>query len=483
MTYEVESYPYLDSASLFSRVASQPWAMYLDSGVTDSNADKSVHAAYDILAIKPRVTLVTDGQLTAVSNGSMVEQSSMDPLELIRSHLGEPLVPLDASSRHKNPAPYLPGAIGYLAYDLARRFENQDEVALNDELLPEMAIGIYDVVVVVDHRRKLTQLVLRVSERDSQADIDGNSLQTEWRTLIAAEVNNPGQNKGTEKEQEGRLMSEPIQENMNQQHYSQCFDSVRDYTVEGDCYQVNLAKRFSARVTGNAWLTYCQLRSASPAPYGAYFNFPFAQVLSNSPESFIQCRGRKVTTSPIKGTKPRDHSNPDNDQAIAQELLASSKDRAENLMIVDLMRNDLSHSCELGSVKVPKLFALHSFANVHHLISTITGVLKENLHVLDLLRSCFPGGSITGAPKIRAMQIIEELEPHRRGLYCGSIVYIGMDGSLETNIAIRTMVIKDGIARYSAGGGLVIDSDVDAEYQEIIDKARMMTEALSAKRI
>lgn len=479
MSYLVETHRYLDSARLFSKVASQPWAMYLDSGVSSSNLKISAHAEYDILAIKPRVTLVTEGPLTTISHGAIVEQSSVDPLELIRRHLGELTEALEAPAAANDPDQYLPGAIGYVSYDLARRFEKQDEFALNDELLPEMAIGIYDVIVVIDHKRKLTQLMMRVSEKGSQAYIDSDSLQTQWRTLIEAELINQEQNDSAEIELKEQLKSEPIRENMNQQHYLQSFNAVRDYTVEGDCYQVNLAKRFTANVTGNPWLTYYQLRTASPAPYGAYFNFPFAQVLSNSPESFIQCRGRTVTTSPIKGTKPRDHSDPDNDQAIAQQLLESPKDRAENLMIVDLMRNDLSRSCELGSVKVPKLFALHSFANVHHLISTITGVLKENLHVLDLFRSCFPGGSITGAPKIRAMQIIEELEPHRRGLYCGSIVYVGMDGSLETNIAIRTMVIKDGIARYSAGGGLVIDSDVEEEYQEIIDKARMMTEALS----
>ncbi|MFT4629763.1 MAG: para-aminobenzoate synthetase component 1 [Arenicella sp.] len=479
MTYVVEAHPYLDSASLFSKVASQPWAMYLDSGVTHLSLNVSEDAEYDILAIKPRVTLVTQDQLTTVSHGDVVEHTCADPLELIRNYLDEPAAITDESVASEYLSSYLPGAIGYFAYDLARRFEKQDEIALNDELLPEMAVGVYDVVVVVDHKRKLTQLVFRVSENGSQAQLDSQALQAQWRTLIEAQLTNQEQDQAIEIVFDEKLKSEPIQDNMNQQQYSQCFNSVRNYTVEGDCYQVNLAKRFSAKVAGNAWLTYYQLRSASPAPYGAYFNFPFAQVLSNSPESFIQCRDRKVKTSPIKGTKPRDHCDPGNDQAIAQLLLASSKDRAENLMIVDLMRNDLSRCCELGSVKVPTLFALHSFANVHHLISTITGVLKKNLHVLDLFRSCFPGGSITGAPKIRAMQIIEELEPHRRGLYCGSIAYIGMDGSLETNIAIRTMVIKDGIARYSAGGGLVIDSDVEEEYQEIIDKARMMNQALS----
>lgn len=169
------------------------------------------------------------------------------------------------------------------------------------------------------------------------------------------------------------------------------------------------------------------------------------------------------------------------DKAVANSLENSAKDRAENVMIVDLMRNDLSKSCELGSVKVPELFGLHSFANVHHLVSTVVGKLRRDLHALDLFKKCFPGGSITGAPKIRAMEIIEELEPDRRGLYCGSIGYVGYDGSLESNIAIRTIVVKDGVARYGAGGGLVIDSELGAEYQEILDKASMMNLALTGQ--
>ncbi|MCL4147585.1 UNVERIFIED_CONTAM: hypothetical protein GTU68_057954 [Idotea baltica] len=320
-----------------------------------------------------------------------------------------------------------------------------------------MAMGIYNCVVVIDHRAKKTLLI---SLHNARVELQVNKSKTEPVERLK------------------KLTSGQMLENMSRQNYQRCFGNVKQYIVEGDCYQVNLAKQFSTTVEGDSWQTYDYLREMSPAPYGAYLNLPFAQVLSNSPESFIQCRNRQVVTSPIKGTRPRIHEDIIRDQEIADELFNSAKDRAENLMIVDLMRNDLSTSCELNSVKVPKLFSLHSFANVHHLISTITGTLKQGLHALDLLRRCFPGGSITGAPKIRAMQIIEELEPHRRGLYCGAIAYVGMDGNMETNIAIRTIVVKDGIARYSAGGGLVVDSDCDEEYQEIVDKAKMMTEAL-----
>lgn len=461
MKLEVIDYTYIDSARLFSRVADQPWSIFLDSGVINRSVHRSWKTSFDVLAIRPETTFVTTGQHTTIRTGSQETHSQEDPLNLVRARLAE--VELDEESA----APYLPGALGYFAYDLARRFERLPELAENDEQLPEMAIGIYATVVVIDHKNKLTQLISLPGD---------HSLRTEWERLIETTLSAAHDNDS--EDYAGRLRSDPIESNMDEQQYQQKFQAVRDYTVAGDCYQVNLAKRFDTRVAGDAWQTYQALRTASPAPYGAFMNLPYAQVLSNSPESFIQCRDRQVITSPIKGTMPRDHTDADNDRAIAAKLRRSSKDKAENLMIVDLMRNDLSRSCEHGSVKVPKLFALHSFANVHHLISTITGTLRKDLHVLELLRSCFPGGSITGAPKIRAMQIIEELEPHRRGLYCGSIAYIGVDGNLETNIAIRTIVIKDGVARFAAGGGLVIDSKVEQEYQEIIDKARMMTESL-----
>ncbi|MFT5573600.1 MAG: para-aminobenzoate synthetase component 1 [Cryomorphaceae bacterium] len=461
--------PYLNSADLFDKVADQPWAVFLDSGVVDTNHNVSKHSDFDVLGIKPSTTLVFDGNVTLYQNGAVEEELHGDPIAILQA-----AIPTMESIDDPLFA-YLPGAFGYFSYDLAREYEDLPDSTEDDENLPSMAMGIYRVIVLVDHRQHKTWILSLGDALDTQATV------SEWEGLIEWSVGFDTDNEPEEIADEygnGRLLSGMLAENMDRALYRKAFAAVRQYTVEGHCYQVNLAKQFSCMVAGDAWLTYRFLRNRSSAPYGAFINFPFAQVLSNSPESFIQCRGGDVVTSPIKGTRPRDHANPDMDRAIANSLFSSEKDRAENLMIVDLMRNDLSKCCELGSVKVPKLFAVHSFANVHHLISTITGRLKQGLHSLDLLRSCFPGGSITGAPKIRAMEIIEELEPNRRGLYCGAIGYVGADGSLETNIAIRTIVVKDGIARYSAGGGLVIDSKVEEEYQEILDKASMMTAAL-----
>ena len=465
--------PYINSVDTFARVADQPWAIFLDSGARANHSRSSKHADFDVLAIKPSCTLVFDGDSINYRKGGNEETLYGDPLAILQAAIPK----VSEEIVDEIDCAYLPGALGYFSYDLARQYEDLPCLARNDENLPEMAIGIYSVVVVVDHTLRKTQII----SLGSSADV--LSIVEEWRDLIEVDTNfqELGFDEFVHFAPDARgagLICGLLEDNMNAVDYHKAFQTVRDYTLEGDCYQVNLSKRFSTQVTGDAWETYQFLRFVSPAPYGAYMNLPFAQILSNSPESFIQCRNRHVVTSPIKGTRARDHEDADNDKFIAKVLAKSPKDRAENLMIVDLMRNDLSKSCELKSVKVPKLFAVHSFANVHHLISTITGTLKKGLHALDLLRDCFPGGSITGAPKIRAMEIIEELESHRRGLYCGAIGYVGVDGSLETNIAIRTIVIKDGIARFSAGGGLVIDSDVNAEHQELLDKASMMTKSL-----
>jgi len=239
-----------------------------------------------------------------------------------------------------------------------------------------------------------------------------------------------------------------------------------------------LAQRFNVVVEGSAWAAYKELRKINPSPFSAYMNYSEFKILSNSPERFLSVKDNIIETKPIKGTRPR-AKNYDRDQTLLNELMTSKKDQAENVMIVDLLRNDLSKNCELGSVKVPKLFEVESFPNVHHLVSTITGKLHDQRSAIDLLRGCFPGGSITGAPKLRSMEIIEELEPHRRGIYCGSIGYIGFNGNMDTNIAIRTLVHKEQDMYFYVGGGIVHDSIEGAEYQETFDKATAIMKLLN----
>jgi para-aminobenzoate synthetase component 1 len=265
--------------------------------------------------------------------------------------------------------------------------------------------------------------------------------------------------------------------NMTHAEYREAIARIKRYILDGDCYQVNFAQRFSVAAEGDPWQAYKGLRQLNAAPFAAYLNNPYCQVLSSSPERFLLVRDGRVETKPIKGTAPRGE-DPVEDMMLAEMLKNSPKDQAENVMIVDLLRNDLGKVCVPGSVEVPELFKLESYARVHHLVSKVRGRLERAEDALSLLRACFPGGSITGAPKLRAMEIIEELEPHRRGIYCGSIGYIGFNGDMDSNIAIRTMVHAEGVTRLWAGGGIVADSDPEAEYRETYHKAAALLDLL-----
>ena len=439
-----------DSARLFEAIADLPWAVFLDSGRHDPGQSR-----YDILAAQPCVRLITRGPLTEIHCDG-VELSREDPLQLVRRHL-------DADPASGCKLPFCGGAIGYFGYDLARRFERLPVEAEDAERMPEMAVGFYDWAVLVDHLERRAWLVGQ--GRDPETDIRWDSLIERFSAPQREKPRTPF-----------HIVS-PVASNLTHEAYARAFRRIRGYIHDGDCYQVNLAQRFSATATGDPWLAYQRLRIINPAPFSAYLNTPYGQILSASPERFLRLERGRVETKPIKGTRPRaGHSRLDAE--LAEQLRLSEKDRAENLMIVDLLRNDLSKNCALGSVRVPRLFEVESFATVHHLVSTVTGELKEGRDALDLLRGCFPGGSITGAPKLRAMQIIEELEPHRRGIYCGAIGYLGFDGGMDLNIAIRTLVHSRGTIRCWAGGGIVADSQLEDEYQETFDKAAAMLKLL-----
>ena len=451
-TQQLYLLPYLsDSARLFSGIANQPWAVFLDSGLAEKRQGR-----YDIFASEPVCTLLTQGKQTTVSRVDDEFVSEQDPFTLIKQQL-----PVQQSFAE---VPFNGGAIGYFAYDLGRNLESLPEIAEDAEHIPDMAVGIYQWAVVVDHEKEKSYLVGCANSSEH------------WQALIQQFSHYPEQ----QSEERFQVTSE-IHSNMTAESYAQAFAKIKNYLKEGDCYQVNLAQRFVASCQGNPWLAYCQLRQINSAPFSGYLNVPGVQVLSSSPERFLKVSNGTVETKPIKGTRPRKANDLANQQQI-NDLQKSHKDRAENVMIVDLLRNDISKNCIPGSVKVPKLFDVESYATVHHLVSTVTGQLEKGSHALDLLRSCFPGGSITGAPKIRAMEIIEELEPHRRGIYCGSIAYIGFDGNMDSNITIRTLVHSDNTIRFWAGGGIVNDSVREAEYQECFDKAAAMISLLQQMR-
>ncbi len=458
----------------------------MDSGYPTSNQGR-----YDIIAAEPVCTLVTHGEITEISGNGVTTKSTENPFDLVKQQLYSfpnfdleiGLIARDGVYAAADPAPgripaYTPslainqpgtgaaddlpfngGAIGYFSYDLSRRLEALPTCAEDAEHIAEMAVGIYEWAVIVDHQQQQSYLVGQCDQQKRQ------DLVKQFSQLPVSQEH-----------QAFKVVSE-IKSNMNKDFYVRAFNRIKRYLKEGDCYQVNLAQRFVASCEGDPWTAYQALRKLNAAPFSCYLNFPDVQILSSSPERFLKLTDGVVETKPIKGTRPRKQDYAEDQQQL-KDLQASHKDRAENLMIVDLLRNDISKTCKSGSVKVPVLFDVESYATVHHLVSTVTGILAENQHALDLLKSCFPGGSITGAPKIRAMEIIEELEPNRRGVYCGSIGYIGFNGNMDTNIAIRTLVHSENTIRFWAGGGIVNDSVAEDEYQESFDKAAAMLDLL-----
>ena len=433
-----------DTTVWFADLAGDPWAMLLDSAGQPGGR-------YDIVVAEPRATLEMRGSLTEIRDRNGCSHDREDPFALVRRLLG----PRDGSrSDGASDLPFTGGALGWFGYDLGRRIERLPATARDPLGLPELALGIYDWALVVDHGLRRAFLAGRGAE-DCAAR---GRLRAAYRFQ-----GGPGP---------GAFRTRgPVETNLGPAAYGRRFQRVQAYIRAGDCYQVNLARRFSVRAQGDPWAAYRRLRGLSPAPFSAYLNTPAGVVLSASPERFLRVRDALVETSPIKGTAPRG-TTPEEDLALAEGLRASPKDRAENLMIVDLLRNDLGRTCAVGSVRVRSLFELQTFAGVHHLVSTITGRLAPGQDALSLLRGAFPGGSITGVPKIRAMEVIEELEGERRGVYCGAIGYLGFDGAMDTNIAIRTAVFAQGRLWFWAGGGLVADSRLASEANEIQVKAQ-----------
>ncbi len=432
-----------DSAQLFDRIANLSGAVFLDSNCLGGSCGR-----FDILAALPRVIISSQyGRTTVRGAAGSEERYTGNPLHVVRAYL-TPLKTLETY-------PFLTGAIGYFGYDLGRRFEDLPDSKHSGDLLPEMQLGIYDWAVIVDHAARQTTFIGLRDVHDK--NIDFNAV---YEMLV---------NHRTKRSVHPfRVISKPVC-NMSKQAYLDKFNQVIDYIYAGDCYQVNLAQKFSVLVEGDSWQAYRRLRQLNAAPFSAYINFDDFQVLSISPERFLQIKAGHIITKPIKGTRPR-LQNFDSDYQQIVELKNSHKDRAENLMIVDLIRNDISKNCRFSSVHVSNLFDVETFANVHHLVSTIEGDLRADKDALDLLEGCFPGGSITGAPKVRAMQIIEELEPDRRNVYCGAIGYLSRHGDMDLNVAIRTAVRQGDRFSFYGGGGIVADSDGLDEYQETLDK-------------
>ncbi|MGL5452124.1 MAG: aminodeoxychorismate synthase component I [Aeromonas sp.] len=424
---------------------------------------------FDIICADPLATLETRGLITTVCQQGHTRLHHDDPFTLLASTQQSLLGSLSPCEAIRNSAlPFIGGALGLFGYDLGRRVEQLPTCAAADIAVPDMAVGIYDWALLRCLATGRWQLVHWGSEA-------GLTHRLAWLLAQQVSVNTPLPPHVTSP----FSLLGPWQSNMSQAQYGEKFAHIQAYLAAGDCYQINLTQRFSAPYRGDEWQAYTTLAACNNAPFSAFIRLPNSALLSLSPERFLLLDGQHIETKPIKGTRPR-HLDPIIDARIALELAHADKDRSENLMIVDLLRNDIGRVSRPGSVTVPRLFAVESFAAVHHLVSTIHGELDSHWHAVDLLRACFPGGSITGAPKIRAMEIIEELEPVRRNAYCGSIGYLSVHGRMDTSICIRTLIAEAGQLHCWAGGGIIADSDVASEYQETYDKVARILPSLIA---
>ena len=452
--------PYtIDASCYFEKIRSMPEAIWLDSGKPNS-----VQGSIDIISSNPDTIIETWGNLSMITDSSGTHTTDQDPFSIVQQAL-EPLTPMASNDTS---IPFTGGLLGFFGYDLGRHVVDIPNTAKPIVDFPDMRLGRYLWALLVDHAEEEAQIIFHEYCDSSLTSKIINRFEN-ISDITVSPV-------------EKFRLTEPFSSSLEKSDYVAAVDSIKNYIVSGDCYQTNFTQHFSAPFIGDEWEAYKQLRNSCPSPYSAFWRWEDKALLSISPERFLQVsyddnQRLSVETKPIKGTIPRGKTL-NEDQKNSDLLTTSEKDRAENLMIVDLLRNDISKNCAPGTVKVPRLFELESFPNVHHLVSTITGKLDSKAKPIQLLRDCFPGGSITGAPKRRAMEIIEELEPVRRSLYCGSIGYLSSNGRMDTNIAIRTVIASDSVLHCSAGGGIVSDSDGNQEYLESLAKIRLILETL-----
>jgi para-aminobenzoate synthetase component 1 len=433
--------PYAEhSAHWFLRVRHLGHAVWLDSAWPYSQRGR-----YDIISAAPLATL----DPTAVEPFAAAQQ-------LLSDHLTADPCPEPGTE-----IPFSGGLLGLFGYELGRALEQMPAQSKPQPAFPSAWVGVYSWAIVVDHQKRETTLALRP---ETPAPLRAQILAS----INAAESVPPAN---------AFALASAWRDEFPEPDYRAAFAQLQSYIRAGDCYQVNLARRFSAGFGGDPFAAYLRLREIAAAPFSAYLENEAGAVLSLSPERFLAAENGELLTQPIKGTAPRS-TDPETDRQLAASLQQSEKNRAENLMIVDLLRNDLGRSCAPGSIRVEQLFELQSFATVHHLVSSIRGQLRPDLNALDALRNCFPGGSITGAPKIRAMQIIDELEPHARSVFCGAIGYVDAGGRMDTNITIRTLLACEQTLYAWAGGGIVADSRADDELRETRDKIEPLLRAL-----
>jgi len=438
-----------DALQSFAPLAALPYSIFLDSareGHALNNHSYVLWHPYEMIESK-------DGRVT-VTNRDHQFTYSADIFKVVHervSYWGED------RKIQKDLPPFQGGAAGYFGYDIARQIERLPSRAKKHEQ-PDACIGLYDNVLAFDHISGRAVLMI-YEENEQRASIQKKYIEDS----ISAYHEKPSE----------RFHANWISEKDNNSYLKDIAKAV-EYIHAGDIFQVNLSRRFSTNVPErfDAYAHYQRLRTINPAPYAAFMNFGDLKLASSSPERFLEVKDRKIETRPIKGTIPS--------SLPTAKLSGSEKDRAENVMIVDLLRNDLSKVCEDHSIEVKKLCDVETFEGLHHLVSTVCGKLRGDKSAMDALRACFPGGSITGAPKIRAMEIIEEIEPDRRGAYCGTMAWVGYDGAMDSAITIRTLVYERGQAYLQTGGGITSESHPEKELAETLVKAEKILESYSS---
>jgi len=454
-------------ADSFELLRDKPSSFFLDSGM-----DPQKLGRYSFMGSDPFLVMRSRGKEISLLSPEGQKVVLGNPFDVLGELLQE--YRLDG-----NPTtlPFIGGAVGYLSYDLGHFIEKLPSTAVDDLQLPECYLAFYDAVIVFDHLEgrayvAATGFPEKGGSRKARAEARLEDLR---RTLADAPRRDDHDYASFDQPVGGPV---GLRSNFSHEGYVEAVETAREYIGAGDIFQVNLSQRFEADMPLPPYELYRRLRRINPAPFASYLNFDDVTVVSASPERFLRVRNDLVETRPVKGTRPRG-KDPTSDEALAQELVRSIKDRAEHVMIVDLERNDLGRVCRYGTVRVSELMALEKYATVFHLTSTVEGRLQRGKGVVDLLKATFPGGSITGAPKVRAMEIIDELEPTRRSVYTGSIGYLGFDGGLDLNIVIRTILVREGRAYFQVGGAVVYDSDPEGEYVETLDKAKALIHALS----
>jgi len=398
----------------------------------------------------------------------------VDPFTLLRDWRRKWHVP-DASLRGR-PAPFTHGAMGWIAYEAGHCVETYPDTGVDDLALPDIWFGVQDILFIRDHKAGRTWLsIVGVGLDERHAAIHADKLRTFVRERIATWTPGPDPSDSLAPPENDPLPT-PI---VTAAAYRDRVRAVQTGILDGRVFECCLTHRFEQPLTGDPWDLYAVLRRDNAAPFACWLEYEDTTVVGSSPERFLRLDTDNVLeTRPIKGTRPR-AADPAEDEALRKELASSEKDRAENVMIVDLARNDLGRVCETGSVHVPGLCEVEGYATVWQLVSTVRGQLREDLDGIDAVRACFPGGSMTGAPKIEAMKMIDELEHHARGVYSGAIGWLESNGTMDLNIVIRTVVARDGRATYGTGGAVTADSDPEAEWRESLDKVRALARAIA----